>query len=46
MAKHRTGFTEEDWQTFMTLFSGGMRAGTEDELQEKLVQIQTEWVGT
>jgi len=31
---------------FMTLFSGVMRAGTEDELQEKLVQIQTEWVGT
>jgi hypothetical protein len=30
----------------MTLFSGVMRAGTEDELQEKLVQIQTEWVGT
>jgi hypothetical protein len=29
MAKHRTGFTEEDWQTFMTLFSGVMRAGTE-----------------
>jgi hypothetical protein len=23
-----------------------MRAGTEDELQEKLVHIQTEWVGT
>ncbi len=46
MAKHRTGFTEEDWQTFMTLFSGVMRARTEDELQEKLVQIQTEWVGT
>ncbi|CAK9869281.1 unnamed protein product [Sphagnum jensenii] len=46
MAKHRTGFTEEDWQTFMTLFLGVMRAGTEDELQEKLVQIQTEWVGT
>jgi histone-lysine N-methyltransferase SETD2 len=37
MAKHRTGFTEEDWQTFMTLFLGVMRAGTEDELQEKLV---------
>jgi histone-lysine N-methyltransferase SETD2 len=46
MAKHRTGFTEEDWQMFMTLFLGVMRAGTEDELQEKLVQIQTEWVGT
>ncbi len=46
MAKHWTGFTEEDRQTFMTLFSGVMRAGTEDELQEKLVQIQTEWVGT
>ncbi len=30
----------------MTLFSGVMRAGTEDELHEKLVQIQTEWVGT
>jgi len=30
----------------MTLFSGVMRAGTEDELQEKLVQIQMEWVGT
>ncbi|CAM6011373.1 unnamed protein product [Sphagnum balticum] len=43
MAKHWTGFTEEDWQMFMTLFSGVMRAGTEDELQEKLVQIQTEW---
>ncbi len=37
MAKHRTGFTEEDWQTFMTLFSGVMQAGMEDELQEKLV---------
>ncbi len=46
MAKHRIGFTEEDWQTFMTLFSGVMQVGTEDELQEKLVQIQTEWVGT
>jgi histone-lysine N-methyltransferase SETD2 len=46
VAKHRTGFTEEDWQTFMTLFSGVMRAGTKDELQEKLVQIQMEWVGT
>jgi hypothetical protein len=46
MAKHRTCFTEEDWQTFMTSFSGVMRVGTEDELQEKLVQIQTEWVGT
>jgi hypothetical protein len=46
MAKHRTGFTEEDWQTFMTLFSRVMRVGTEDELQEKLVQIQTKWVGT
>jgi hypothetical protein len=32
MAKHRTCFTEEDWQTFMTLFSRVMRAGTEDEL--------------
>jgi len=31
MAKHRTGFTEEDWQTFMTLFLGVMRAGTEDD---------------
>jgi hypothetical protein len=30
----------------MTLFLGVMRVGTEDELQEKLVQIQTEWVGT
>jgi len=30
----------------MTLFLGVMRAGTEDELHEKLVQIQTEWVGT
>jgi hypothetical protein len=32
MAKHRIGFTEEDWQTFMTLFSGVMRVGTEGEL--------------
>jgi hypothetical protein len=46
MAKHRTGFTKQDWHTFVTFFSGVMRAGTEDELQEKLVQIQTEWVGT
>jgi hypothetical protein len=46
MVKHRTGFTEEDWQMFMTLFLGVMRAGTGDGLQEKLAQIQTEWVGT
>jgi hypothetical protein len=32
MAKHRTGFTEEDWQTFMTSFSGVMRAGTKNKL--------------
>jgi hypothetical protein len=30
----------------MKLFSGVMRAGTKDELQEKLVQFQTEWVDT
>jgi hypothetical protein len=30
----------------MTLFSRVMRAAMENELQEKLVQIQTEWVGT
>ncbi len=33
MAKHRTCFTEKDWQTFMTLFLRVMRASTEDELQ-------------
>ncbi|CAK9862345.1 unnamed protein product [Sphagnum jensenii] len=44
MVKHRTCFTEEDWQTFMILFLGVMRVGMEDELQEKLVQIQMEWV--
>ncbi|KAH9558786.1 hypothetical protein CY35_06G025300 [Sphagnum magellanicum] len=38
--------TEIAFPTFMTLFSGVMRAGTEDELQEKLVQIQTEWYKT